>query len=68
LGSKVSVCAIPPAIQSKITASAEAGRADAMLQPLRKEAVGMLTAIAAALAACICRKNSRRVVISFVYQ
>ena len=59
LGSKVSVCAIPPAIQSKITVSAVAVNFDE-LQPLNNPANGAPAANAARVAVLLFFKNSLR--------
>ena len=58
-GSKVSVCAIPPAIQSKITVSAVAVNFDE-LQPLNKPANGAPAVNAARVALLLFFKNSLR--------
>jgi hypothetical protein len=65
LGSNVSVCAIPPAIQSRITASAEGFRTG-LVHPSSKPATGAPAANAASVAALDLFRNSRLFQVAFI--
>jgi hypothetical protein len=62
-GSKVSVCAMPPAIHNKITVSAFESITGSLEHELRKLAEGIVAAKAAALAELIFLMNSLLVLI-----